>query len=204
MFNIHMKENSSYMILGQGQSSNTLERKGNHICFYGYRLFSLSSTFTSLTLHTYEFPTAFTRITTHVEFGVWQVRTEKIEKHFGCLSWCWHLLENKVFLWDRRRKNGFRLVILTSRGGVCSLIDASRSHLISFLQLRYSMSSCWGHEFTAAALCICSLCVIGGIFRTEVDTVSLQPDSDQGIEMLLGVCLQWGVFDHVSLCLCDT
>ncbi len=24
---------------------------------------------------------------------------KKLLKHFGCLSWCWHLLENKVFLW---------------------------------------------------------------------------------------------------------
>lgn len=67
MFNLHMKENSCYMSLSQGQASNTLARKGNHICFYDYRLFSLSSTVTSVTLHVCEFPGAFT----HVEPQCW-------------------------------------------------------------------------------------------------------------------------------------
>lgn len=80
MFNIHMKENSCYMSLGQGQASNTLARKGNHICFYGYRLFSLSSTFTSVTLHTCELLTARTHTETHVELWVWQVQNEEIAK----------------------------------------------------------------------------------------------------------------------------
>lgn len=85
MLNIHMKENSCYMSLGQGQASNTLDRKGNHICFYGYRLFPLSSTFTSVTLRTCEFPTARTHSTTHVELvDCDESKLKKLLKHRGC------------------------------------------------------------------------------------------------------------------------
>lgn len=97
IFNIHMKENLGYMSLGQGQDSNTLEKKGNRICFYGCRQFSLSSIFTSMTLHTWECYTPCNHITTHVELGVQQIQPEEMAKKYGCSSLSWDLLGCQVF-----------------------------------------------------------------------------------------------------------
>lgn len=193
MFNIHMKENSCYMSLGQGQACNTLDRKGNHICFYGYRLFSLNSTFASMTLHTCEFPTA------HAHNGnscrgleCDKSKMRKMLKDCACLSSSWHLPECQVFFFKMgEEKVGLDHLLLTSIKGFL-LTDKwfARARILPEPNITFkewaqvvNVIVLWAWVYSSSPPLLCySPCVIEGIFKTNVETVILQPDTGQGIE----------------------
>lgn len=61
-------------------------KKGNCIYFYGCRVFSLSSNFTSLTLHTFEHTPDFPEAHTHTEMH-FELKSSKVKKCRRCLKY---------------------------------------------------------------------------------------------------------------------